>query len=117
MRHHPQVALTHYGEDRRIGDGVGGEVLELSLVVVEKRPHEAARGRSEPVAIELDEGNHVALRRARLPVFQQRRDPLRPRQGDNRMKKPLAHEILQPVLRHDRGAPVVGGDQLHRHDQ
>ena len=59
VRHHPQVALTHRGKDRRNGDGIWGEVLKLNTVVVAERPHEAAWQGSEAVAVELGEGDDV----------------------------------------------------------
>ena len=67
--HHTQVSLTHHGENRRIGDGVGGEGSKLDPIVMEERPHEAAWGISKPVAMELDEADHIALRQVWLPVF------------------------------------------------
>ena len=76
--HHPHVSFTCRVEDRRGGNHVGGKMLELDPVVVEMRPHEAARGRTEPVVVELVERNHIALGRTWLPVFRQRRNPLRP---------------------------------------
>ena len=79
MRHHPQVALTHHDKDRHGGDGVGGEVLELYAVVVVERPHEASRRGSEAVAVELGEGDDVALRRIRLRAIRRWHDPLRSR--------------------------------------
>ena len=42
VRHHPQVALTHRGKDRRDSDDVWGEMLKLDTVVEAERPHEAA---------------------------------------------------------------------------
>ena len=47
VRHHPQVALTHGGENRRYGDGVRREVLELDPIMEAEGPHEAARGRED----------------------------------------------------------------------
>ena len=75
--HHPQIALTHRGKDRRDGDGVWGEVLKLHLVVVAERPHEAVRRSAQAVAVELGERDHVALGRPGLPVVRRRCDPLR----------------------------------------
>jgi len=46
-----------------------GEMLELDAVVVVERPHEAAWRRSEPVAVELGEGDDVALWQSRLLVL------------------------------------------------
>jgi len=53
--HHPQVALTHGGEDRRDGDGIRGEVLELHPIVEAKCPHKAARRSTQAVAVEFGE--------------------------------------------------------------
>ena len=114
VRHHSQVAFTHRGKDRRGEDLIGGEMLELDIVVVEEHPHEAARRRSEPV-VELDERDDIALRRAWLSVLHRRRDPLGPCRGSERAQEPLLLEILQATLYHDRRAPLVGGDKSHRH--
>jgi len=114
--HHPQVPFTYRGEDHHGGNRVEGEMLELDPVVVEDRPHEAARGRSEPVSMKLDEGHHVALWWAWLPMFRQRHDPLQPCRRGNVAEKPLPLQVPQPALHHDRRALVIGGDELHRHD-
>ena len=89
-------------------------MLELSSVVVEERPHEAAQGRFEPVAVELDKGYNITFRHTQLPMFHWRHDPLRPRRGGSRTEEPLSHQIPQPALRLDRRAPVVVGGQLHQ---
>ena len=115
MRHHPQVALTHRSKDRRGGDDVGGEVLELDAAVVTEHHHEAARRRSEAVMVELGEGDDLALRRVWLPVIRRRRDPLRSHRGSTGAQEPLLLQIPQPRLRHGRQAPIVGGDESHRH--
>lgn len=67
VRHHPQVALTHRGKNRRGDDGVWGEMLELHPVVVAECPHEATWGRAQAVAVELGEGDHVSLGRLSHP--------------------------------------------------
>ena len=95
MWHHPQVALAHHG-----GNGIGGKMLELDAIMVAKDPHKAARGRPEPVAMELGERDDIALRRARLPVLCRRRDPLRPRRGSMGAQEPLLLHVPQPALRH-----------------
>ena len=74
--------------------------MELDAVVVAKRPHEAAQRRSEPVAMELDKRDDVALRQAWLPVLQRRRDPLRPRQGSTGVQEPLLLQVPQLALRY-----------------
>ena len=75
-------------------------MLELDSTVVKEGPHEAARRRPEPVATELDEGDHVAFRRDWFPMFRWRRDPLRPHQRSKGAEEPLPLQILQPALHH-----------------
>jgi len=75
----PQI--PHHGKDRRRGDSIRGEMLELDAVVVEEHHNEAARRRPEPVAVELDEGDDVALQRAWLSVLRWWCDPLGPHRG------------------------------------
>ena len=82
-------------------------MLELDTVVVEERPHEAARRRPEPMAVELDEGDDVALQRAWLPVLHRQRNPLGPHRGSEGSQEPLLLQVLQLALRHDRRAPLV----------
>ena len=53
--------------------------MKVDTVVVKKRPHEAARRRSEPMAVEFDEVNDIALQRAWLSVLRRQRNPLGPR--------------------------------------
>ena len=43
--------------------------MKLDSILVEEGPYEAARRRPEPVVVELDEGDDVAFRQARLPVL------------------------------------------------
>ena len=115
VRHHAQVAFAHRGEDRSGRDRVRGEVLKLDSIMMEERPHEVARRRPEHVAVELDEGDDVAFRRARLPVLRRRRDPFGLRRGSEGAEKPLLLQVSQPTLRHRQRAPLVGGDESHRH--
>jgi len=113
--HHAQVTLAPSDENRRVGDGVGGEMLKLDPIMMEERPHEVTWGRSKPVAMELDEANHVALRRVCLLVFHRRRNPFEPSRRSYRAEEPLTHQVTQPMLRHHRWAPFVSGYQPHRH--
>ena len=113
--HHPQMALTHRGEDRRDGDSVWGEVLELHPLMEADRPPEAARRSAQAVAVELGKRHYVALGRPGIPVVRLQRDPLRRRQGGAVAQESLPLKLQQPVLRHRRRAPVVGGDESHRH--
>ena len=100
VRHHPQVAFTHHDKNRRGGDGVQRKMLELHTVVVAERPHEAAWGRTEAVAMKLGKGNHIPLRRSRLPVVRRRRDPLRRQRGNAVAQESLLLEIQQPAVCH-----------------
>jgi len=90
-------------------------VLEFDSIVVKECPHEAAQRGSEPAVMKFDEGDHVALGQAWLLVLHRWRNPLTLRRRGNRMEKPLSLQVPQPVLHHDQWAPVVGGDELHRH--
>ena len=87
--------------------------MKLDPIMMEERPHEAARRRPKPMAVELDEGDDVALQQAWLSVLHRWHDPLRPRQGSEGVKKPLLLQVSQPVLRHGRRAPLVSGDKSH----
>ena len=88
VRHHSHVAFT-----RRDGDCVGGEMLELDVVVMKEGPHKAARRRPEPVVMERDEGDDVAFGWARLPMLRRQRDPFWPRRGSEGAEKPLLLQI------------------------
>ena len=68
-------------------------MLELDAVVVAERPHEAARRRSEPVAVEIGEGDDIALRRVWFSVLHWRRDPLRLRRGSMGAQEPLLLKV------------------------
>jgi hypothetical protein len=48
MGRNPQEPLAHRGEDGRLHDGVGVEIVQLHLVVVEDGSDESASGSSEP---------------------------------------------------------------------
>jgi hypothetical protein len=48
----PQEPLVDDGEDGRLSDGVGVEVVELHPVVVHERPHEAAHRHSKAPLME-----------------------------------------------------------------
>ena len=52
---------THRIKNRRGGDGVRREMLELHTVMEAERPHEVTRRRTEAVAMELGQGDHVPL--------------------------------------------------------
>jgi hypothetical protein len=48
VRVNPQKTLANHREDGRLRDRVGVEVMQLHSVVVQERPHEAARWHSKP---------------------------------------------------------------------
>jgi hypothetical protein len=50
VRLYPQVALTDGDEDRRLRDGIGGEVVQLHLVMTAERAEESAGGDTETAA-------------------------------------------------------------------
>lgn len=116
MGNHAQVALTYGGKYHLVEDSIGGEMLHLDPVMMEDRPHEAAWGRTKAMAMKLDKTDDVTLWQIWHLVSYWRRDPLRPSQGSDGAEVPLAHQIAQPVLRHDQRAPLVGGYQHHQHD-
>jgi hypothetical protein len=112
LRLHPEVSLADRRKDGGLRDGVGGEVVELHPVVVEKRPHEDRRRDTEPPLVEAYEAHHVAFRRGRLPMGRRRRNPLRLRPTRPRPQQPIRDQILQLLLRHGRGGPAVGSKEL-----
>jgi hypothetical protein len=61
----PQVSFAHRHEDGGLRDGVGAEVVQLHLLVVQDRPHEAACRHTEPPLVEGDEAHDVPRRRGR----------------------------------------------------
>ena len=67
------------------------------------------------MAVKFGEGDHLPFRWSRLPVVRHRRDPLRPRRGNTGVQESLLLKLQQPALRHRRRAPVIGGDESHRH--
>jgi hypothetical protein len=59
VRVNPQKTLANRHEDGRLHDRVGVEVMQLHPVVVQERPHEAARWHSKPPLMERDETDHI----------------------------------------------------------
>jgi hypothetical protein len=58
--------LANRREYGRLHNIVGVEVMQLHPVVVQERPHEAARWHSKPPLMEWDETDHVPQRRSRV---------------------------------------------------
>jgi hypothetical protein len=44
VRRYPQICLVKVDNSRHYGDGVGNEMYQLQLVVVQKTPEEVTRG-------------------------------------------------------------------------
>jgi hypothetical protein len=87
-------------------------MMQLHLVVVEERPHEAARWHPEPPLMESHEAYHVSLRGRRLPVVEQRHPPLWLGPAHPRSQKTIADQLLQLPLRHRGTSPRVRGKDL-----
>jgi hypothetical protein len=100
----PQKTLTNRREDGRLRNGVWVEVVQLQPVVVQERPHKAARWHSEPLLMESDEANHVPRRRGRDGLA--RGHPLRLRPTGEGTEQTIGDEGLQ-ILRDDGGGPRV----------
>jgi hypothetical protein len=59
VRVNPQKTLANRCKDGRLRNRVGVEVMQLHPIVVQERPHEAARRHSKPPLMEGDETDHV----------------------------------------------------------
>jgi hypothetical protein len=68
VRVNPQKTLANCREDGRLRDRVGVEVMQLHSVVVQERPHEAARWHSKPPLMEGDETENIPRRRSRVSL-------------------------------------------------
>jgi hypothetical protein len=68
VRVNPQKTLANCHEDGRLRDRVGVEVMQLHSLVVQERPHEAARWHSKPPLVEGDETEHIPRRRSRVSL-------------------------------------------------
>ena len=66
VRLHPQVALANGDEDRRLRDRVGGEVVQLHLVVLAERTDESPGGDAEHPLVQPCQADDVAARGLRL---------------------------------------------------
>jgi hypothetical protein len=65
MNLNPQITLTNRREDGRLRNGVRVEVVQLHPIIVQERPHEAARWYSKPPLMEGDKADHIPRRRSR----------------------------------------------------
>jgi hypothetical protein len=78
----PQVPFANRYEDGGLRDGVGAEVVQLHPIVVQDRPHKAARRHTESPFVEGDEAHDVPRRRGRSGSAR----------GGNPLRPPLIRE-------------------------
>jgi hypothetical protein len=90
----PQKTLADRREDGRLRDRVGVEVMQLHPVMVQERPHEAARWHSEPPLMEGDETDHIPRRRSRVSLARGGH-PLRLRPIGEGTEQTIGNEGLQ----------------------
>jgi hypothetical protein len=94
-----------YDEGHRLQNGVGGEVVELHIVVVAQPPHEPSNWGIEPPLVQAGEAHHIPLWGARLMVPRWRHDPHRPIWVGVGRQLPAGDKPLEGVLIHVRPAP------------
>jgi hypothetical protein len=94
VRVNPQKTLANCREDGRLRDRVGVEVMQLHPVVVQERPHEAARWHSKPPLMEGDETDHIPRRRSRVGLARGGH-PLRLRPTGGRTEQTIGNKGLQ----------------------
>jgi hypothetical protein len=102
----PQILLAHRYEDSGLRDGVGGEVVQLHPIVVQDRPHKAARRHTESPLVEGDEAHDVP-RRWGWSGSAHGRNPFRSLLIGERAKQTLADQILQIARRHRGKGPWI----------
>jgi hypothetical protein len=102
----PQIPLAHRYEDSGLRDGVGGEVVQLHPIVVQDRPHKAARRHTESPLVEGDEAHDVS-RRWGWSGPAHGGDPFRSLLIGERAKQTLADQTLQIARRHRGKGPWI----------
>jgi hypothetical protein len=101
VRVDPQKTLANRREDGRLRDRVGVEVMQLHPIVVQERPHEAARWHYKPPLMEGDETDHIPRRRSRVSLARGSH-PLRLRPIREGTEQTIGNEGLQ-ILHSDGG--------------
>jgi hypothetical protein len=86
--------LTNRRKDGRLRNRVGVEVMQLHPVVVQERPHEAARSHSKPPLMEGDETDHVPRRWSQVGLAPGGH-PLRLRLAGERTEQTVGNKGLQ----------------------
>jgi hypothetical protein len=94
VRVNPQKPLANRREDGRLPNGVGVEVMQLHPVVVQERPHEAARWHSKPSLMAGDETDHIPWRWSRVGLAPGGH-PLRLRPAGERTEQTIGNKGLQ----------------------
>jgi hypothetical protein len=97
----PQKTLANRRKDGRLRNRVGVEVMQLHPIVVQERPHEAARWHSKPPLMEQDETDHIPRRRSRVGLARGGH-PLRLRPTGERTEQTLGNKGLQ-ILHNNSG--------------
>jgi hypothetical protein len=105
VRVNPQKILTNHCEDGRLRNGVGVEVVQLHPVVVQERPHEAARWHSKPPLLEGDKADHVPRRWSQVGLA--RDHPLWLRPTGEGTKQTISDKGLQIPHNDGGGRPRV----------
>jgi hypothetical protein len=94
VRVNPQKTLAKRREDGRLRDRVGVEVKQLHPVVVQERPHEAARWHSKPPLMEGDKADYIPRRWSRTGLARGGH-PLRLRPTGEGTKQTIGNKGLQ----------------------
>jgi hypothetical protein len=106
VRVDPQKTLANRREDGYLRDRVGVEVMQLHPVVVQERPHEAARWHSKPPLMEGDETDHIPRRRSRVSLARGSH-PLQLRPTGEGTEQTIGNEGLQILHNNDGERPRV----------
>jgi hypothetical protein len=117
----PKESLADGGEDGRLSDGVGVEVVQLHPVVVRQGPHEATRQNPEAPFMERGKANDVPCGQTQHLLIV-RRDLLGLRAGGLVPEQAAVNQHFQIYIANGRHRPRVAGRKdgdlfLHRNEQ
>ena len=112
MDRDPQVALADGDEDRRLRNGVRGEIVQLQPIMVAERTDEPAGRDAEAPLVQPRQTDDVAARRVRrrLRLW---RDPHRARRISVWREQPGGDQRFQVLLIGGGPAPWHRVDELH----
>jgi hypothetical protein len=105
MNLNPQITLANHHEDGRLRNGIRVEVVQLHPIIVQERPHEAARWYSKPPLMEGDKANNIPQRRSRDGLA--RGHPLRLRPIGEGTEQTISNKGLQIPHNDSGGRPRV----------